>query len=255
MKLVKFFFGLLAYICIGTIITITVSEDVKITELIEELWSSYRGPYIKDFSLFQRLLILLILAVVATIIINLIHFFINNSKKEKGVLLCNGIVYVLVGIPVTIILYKPVERIFNILYMVFGAIDDLYFSFVAILGIAIVFYLINSILKCVIACEFEKPQKRFGLYVCRILTDNTLLDTVMVMEKETFQTCYDGLAYNKDKVGDGQFYCIREYNWNYKKVLNEFRYYKNGDVINESDEMLRGKMDLAKYSKDISWVG
>lgn len=52
-----------------------------------------------------------------------------------------------------------------------------------------------------------------------------------------------------------QFFKIEELNWSGKKVVDSWRYYRNGDFIQETDEELCKKLMVSEYSSKVQWQG
>ena len=103
--------------------------------------------------------------------------------------------------------------------------------------------------------KLQKGHKRCKLIVCTVVGDSAYEETKIIVEKMTFEECYSTMKNSGEQAVVRQFFKIVEMNWNGSKVVDEWRYYQNGDFIQENDEDLCKKLMVAEYATKVQWQG
>ncbi len=203
----------------------------------------------------RAMTIYLIVGLIAAIFcVCILRYFVNrrNLKFYSGLgILLFAICFT---VPFTI---KIVE---GIMYMLAYATqvlerDEVIVSLGFILGMTIIFFVINEIMYVFIHNDYRREQKRCILQICRVVNEHTIEVIEERVRNVTFTTCFKVIEYNKNTLPPRQFFKIVEYNWNKKEEIDSWRYYQDSTIIRCSDEDLYKQLMVGAYAKDISWQG
>lgn len=162
----------------------------------------------------------------------------------------NIFIQLFLGIPITTIAYIFLDLL----------IQKLDWDVLFRIGLGAIVYAILFEGLCVTfeKAFYEKLQvghKRCKLLVCTVIGDKTYEETSVIVRKLTFDDCYSAMKNNKEQLSMRQFFKITEMNWNDAKEVDSWRYYQNGDFIQETDEELCKKLMVAEYSSKVQWQG
>lgn len=218
------------------------SDDLGIQRFFE--WDMETIGYL-PLSIYVLSSIILVLLITYSI-----RFFTNTRNLSKTASFLNIFIQLFLGIPITTIAYIFLDLL----------IQKLDWDVLFRIGLGAIVYAMLFEILCVTfeKAFYEKLQvghKRCKLLVCTVVGDKTYEETSVIVRKLTFDDCYSAMKNNKEQLSMRQFFKITEMNWNDAKEVDSWRYYQNGDFIQETDEELCKKLMVAEYSSKVQWQG
>lgn len=228
------------------------SENPDVISFFDDIFGNFRSDIMHiDFSVILPFAIYVLISMVVVLILTyLIRFFTNSKNIKRTASLLNIAIQLVLGIPVTTMLYAFIDHFVQMIN-----IDVLFRILIGSLIYAILFEGVCVLFEKAFYDKLKQEQKRCKLIVCTVRNDSAYEEGNVIVQKMTFEDCYSAMKNNGEKLSPKQFYKIIEMNWNNKKVVESWRYYYNGDFINETDENLCKSLIRAEYAKVINWQG
>lgn len=149
----------------------------------------------------------------------------------------NIFIQLILGIPIAAILYALLEPFIGRLEL-----DAIYKISVGAIAYAVFFEAVCKIFEKAFFDKLRKGHKRCELIICTAVSSSAYEESEVIAKKKTFEACYSLIKNNGEMIKPRQFFKISELNWNGKKEVDSWRYYRNGDFIRESDEELCKKI-------------
>lgn len=237
---------------LGIVVVFQFSADEAIRSFfeddieIERVWQ-----WKTDMPLYLQISVYALVSLVFVLLVTyIIRFFTNTKNVKKTAAFLNVFIQLILGIPITAIIYIFFDAVIEKLEL-----DALYKIGIGALIYAVFFEIICHIFEKAFYDKLKKGHKRCKLIVCNVISNSAYEDGEVIAQKKTFEECYSLLKNNGEIIKIRQFFKIEELNWSGKKVVDSWRYYRNGDFIQETDEELCKKLMVSEYSSKIQWQG
>lgn len=237
---------------LGIVVVFQFSTDKAVRSFfeddieIERVWQ-----WKTDMPLYLQISIYALVSLVFVLLVTyMIRFFTNTKNVKKTAAFLNIFIQLILGIPITAIIYILFDDIMSTLEL-----EVLYKIAIGALIYAVFFEIICYIFEKAFYDKLKKGHKRCKLIVCNVVSDSAYEDGDVIIQKKTFEECYAVLRNNCEIIKIRQFFKIEELNWSGKKVVDSWRYYRNGDFIQETDEELCKKLMVSEYSSKVQWQG
>ncbi len=237
---------------LGIVVVFQFSADEAIRSFFEDDIEIERAWQWKtDMPLYLQISVYALVSLVFVLLVTyIIRFFTNTKNVKKTAAFLNVFIQLILGIPITAIIYIFFDAVIENLEL-----DALYKIGIGALIYAVFFEIICHIFEKAFYDKLKKGHKRCKLIVCNVVSNSVYEDGEVIAQKKTFEECYSLLKNNGEIIKIRQFFKIEELNWSGKKVVDSWRYYRNGDFIQETDEELCKKLMVSEYSSKIQWQG
>lgn len=247
-EIFKFLIGFI----LGIVAVFQFSADETIRNFFEDDIEIKRvWEWKTDVPLYLQISVYALISLVFVLLVTyIIRFFTNSRNLKKTAVFLNIFIQLILGIPIAAIVYVLLDPIIGALEL-----DVIYKIGIGAIVYAIFFEIICKIFEKAFFDKLRKGHKRCKLTICTVVSGSTYEENEVLAKKKTFEDCYSLIKNNGDMIKIRQFFKIAELNWNGKKEVDAWRYYRNGDFIQESDEELCKKMMVSEYSSNVQWQG
>lgn len=248
MEIIKLLIGFV----LGIVVIFQFSADEAIRSFFEDDIGIERAwQWRTDMPLYLQISVYALVSLVFVLVVTyIIRFFTNTKNVKKTAAFLNVFIQLILGIPITAIIYIFFDAVIEKLEL-----DALYKIGIGALIYAVFFEVICHIFEKAFYDKLKKGHKRCKLLVCNVVSNSAYEDGEVIAQKKTFEECYSLLKNNGEIIKIRQFFKIEELNWSGKKVVDSWRYYRNGDFIQETDEELCKKLMVSEYSSKVQWQG
>ena len=205
---------------------------------------------IRFFGIMPLAVYLLISVLVVLVITYLIRFFANSKNVKKRAAILNIIVQLFIGIPLTTMIYAFLDPLLQLTR----------FEVVLLIALSALLYAIIFMGTCMIFErafyeKLKKGHKRCKLVICNVVSSTSYEEGEVLVQKMTYDDCYTAMKNNGERLTVRQFFKIIELNWSGKKEVDSWRYYKTGDFIRDTDEVLCQSLMRVVEAQNIDWQG
>ncbi len=247
-KIAKFILGMI----LGAGMILLFSQDAEVNSFCKDIfgWSFGKSVSINFSAIIPIAVYVLVSMIIVLSLTYLIRFFTNSRNVKKAASILNVIIQLFLGVPVTTMLYAVLDSFIHRLDT-----DVLLRIGIGAVAYALLFEGVCMLFEKAFYEKLQKGHKRCRLVICNVLNDSAYEEGEIVVDRMIFEDCYAVMTNNNNDLSSGQFYKIVEKNWNGKKDVDSWRYYHNGDFINETDEVLCRKLMLAEHAQSIQWQG
>lgn len=228
------------------------SENQEVILFFENIFGKRLADGITiNFSMILPIAIYVLVSMILVLTLTyVIRYFTNSKNVKQTASILNIIIQLFLGVPVTTMLYAILDSFIHRL-----DIDVLFRIVIGAIGYAMLFEGICIFFEKAFYEKLQKGHKRCKLIICNVLNETTYEEIKTIVQDMIFEDCYAVMMNNDNMLSARQFYKIVEMNWNKKKEVDSWRYYHNGDFVNETDEMLCKKLMLAEHAQNIQWQG
>lgn len=243
---------LLLGVILGIFVVFQFSTGEDIRNIFEnDIGISRIWEWNVNASIYLPIAVYVLVSVIFVLLITyLVRFFTNTRNLKKTASFLNVFIQLFLGVPITVIIYILLDPLLNQL-----EIDAIFKLGIGALAYAILFEIVCKAFEKAFYDKLQKGHKRCKLIVCTVVGDSAYEETKIIVEKMTFEECYSTMKNSGEQAVVRQFFKIVEMNWNGSKVVDEWRYYQNGDFIQENDEDLCKKLMVAEYATKVQWQG
>lgn len=246
--IIKFLLGAVLGLCM----ILLFSENQEVIFFFENIlgWNTVEIFTINFSSILPFAIYVLVSMIVVLSLTYLIRFFTNSKNIKRTASILNVIIQLFLGVPVTTMLYAVLDGFIHEL-----DIDVLFRIGIGAICYAILFEGVCILFEKAFYEKLQKGHKRCKLVVCNVMNDTTYEEGKVIAQNMIFEDCYAVMTNNDNGLSPKQFYKIIEMNWNGHKEVDSWRYFHNGDFINETDDVLCQKMMRTEYAQNIQWQG